>query len=893
MIKAILKILLWTVLALVIVLAIAYWTAPSWAPTQIQKLLPNSIQLSDIQLKHPGLSSTTVDQLTIRIGEDDPYHLDLTQVEIHYSLWRGRLTSISAKSAQLILPQKSNTGNASQPLKTIPLPQLPVPTIKVQQLAVEGLALQNIIINDLTIREQPESLAITAAIDFLDYQFALYGKIKRHDASLAAINADIQQGRSKIQLQASPVNHKHWAIKATGNIVTQDYYPKPGLGALELTIDGTINVSANPFTLALSETSQLKTSLDIDKFGLQQQLLELLNRNHIDSNITQQNPLHQVSLNPIQAILSYDNHKNELQLESGAIMVKTTNPALSTESELSTLQLNLNQSLTSPQQTIAAQSHIILNDIAAIFQTDANRVNIKKLNLNAQVKLRLNSGNLTIASPKTSLSTDTINYLGQHSTATISPTQWSLSGDSQFNLIDKQPLTHQWALSTHKTNGTLNLSQEQFKADAISTNFKFSSSTPTSQSQPQLTGSYTIGQLNLQQQPLQLSSIKGNLSLTPKSSSSNKSQARGTHTSDSYNTTLNGALTFANATYNSQQIGINNLSGQLNWAKQPQRFVADGKLFHQKSAIPFTYQFDLNHSRHNLKIDQSSLPVSTLTSWLTILKDYPELSFNSGQLEVNSLDGDPVGLLFDGHIQLDNFNLNYDEFYVKNWTIEDSLSPDSKLGGTLKSHIERIELATNIAVTDISFLMPHTINSLVITNLKGHLLQGIIEIPSLAINKQGISPFITHLKGIDIGALLKALNSEKLVLQGRFDFTLPLSISSEGQEINNGAFKALDEGVISLKSNKGKEANIAFQALENFHYTEFSGTINYDLTGNYVISLNVLGSNPNLYSGFPIKLDLTLRGKLPALLYSMLVTGDMAKPILDDLEQKQLLNIQP
>jgi hypothetical protein len=285
--------------------------------------------------------------------------------------------------------------------------------------------------------------------------------------------------------------------------------------------------------------------------------------------------------------------------------------------------------------------------------------------------------------------------------------------------------------------------------------------------------------------------------------------------------------------------------------------------------------------------------VSTITSWLNILKDYPQLSFNSGQLEINSLDGDPIGLLFDGKLKLDNFNLNYDEFYVRNWTIEDSLTPTSKLGGTLKSHIDSIELATDIAITDISFLMPHTINSLVVTDLKGKLLNGSIDIPKLAVNGSGVPPFTTYLKAIDINALLTELNSEKLKLTGRFDFTLPLTISDKGQQITNGKFKALGEGVVKLKSDKGKEANIAFQALENFHYKEFSGSLNYNLDGDYVVELHVLGSNPDLYNGFPIKLDLTLRGQLPELLYSMIVSGDMTKPILDDLQQQQILNIQP
>ncbi|MBV35205.1 MAG: hypothetical protein CMP47_07070 [Rickettsiales bacterium] len=871
------KITLWFLLLIILTLAIAYWTAPSWVPGQVSKFLPSNIKLQNLEFKRPGLTSTEIANLSLQLTIDqqnsNSYKVTLKRVKLGYSLWQRQLTSISAESAQLQLPESSSKTSPESPLgKSIPLPVLPAPKISIKQLRIDGLTLQPIVAKNVSIKDSNTRLSLNSKVLFDDKEFDIVANANRTEQFLQSFTADIKQQQNHLTLQASPETAQQWDFGLKGNIQINDFYAQPGIKPIKLELNGAINTK-DSISLTLLKDSSLSSDIDTQQLGLIPKLSELLDAQHISTNLAQHSPNYHFALAPSGIVsINYNPQTNLLSLKQGQLDLELSNPTVKASASVSDLQLDLEQTLTHKAQQAELSVALSIEGVSAQLDSPEHKAQTDSISLTLSTQASLKNASLEISAAETSAKLGPVSYQGNNSTATISASDWTLKGSSLLHFSEQKQNSHNWTLDLTKAlNGSLQLENEKITAKGLGAQLQFAQN--TNNPKGLLSGSYIASDLKLKQQPLSLSGIKGNLHYA-------------------LNQLPKGHLTFAKASYQGQQVGISEISGELDWRKHNNRFTAQGSLNHQQSKVPFTYEFNLVNSKHNLKVKQSSLPISTISSWLTILKDYPQLRFNSGQLEIDSLDGDPIGLLFDGQLKLDNFNLNYDEFTVENWTIEDLLTTSSQLAGTLKSHIERIQLATDIAITDISFLMPHTINSLVITNLKGNILSGSIEIPKLAINEQGIPPFTAYLKAIDTNALLQALNSEKLSLTGRFDFTLPLSISEQGQQITNGQFRALGEGTVKLKSEKGKEANIAFQALENFHYKEFSGTINYDLEGDYVVELHVLGSNPDLYNGFPIKLDLTLRGKLPKLLYSMIVSGDMTKPILDDLEQQQIFNIQ-
>lgn len=389
-----------------------------------------------------------------------------------------------------------------------------------------------------------------------------------------------------------------------------------------------------------------------------------------------------------------------------------------------------------------------------------------------------------------------------------------------------------------------------------------------------LQASYTAKQISLSKQPLTLYEVNGSLKPDPG------------------NAAINGNLSFIQASYLTDNIAVDYVSGKFDWKLLKQSFTAKGSLQHSQSTIPVRYAYNLKGGTHNLQIDRTSLPMMTLKSWTPFLKAYPALQVTGGDLNISKLSGDPLKLLFEGAMSIDKLNLLYDKLALNNASISDNLSKQSALQGNVTAKVDSIDLAAGIAIRDLNFKLDHTTTNYRFKDIKGQLLGGTISIPRFDMHKTTIEPFSLMLSNISLQQLLTALESEKLSVSGNFDIILPLIIKPGSRQITNGTFISKKPGVLKLKSEGGKEANIAFQALENFHYKELSGTIDYSSEGDYIITLYALGSNPELYNGFPIKLDLTLRGNLPNLLYSMLVTGDMATPVIDDLKQKQLLKIQ-
>ena len=79
--------------------------------------------------------------------------------------------------------------------------------------------------------------------------------------------------------------------------------------------------------------------------------------------------------------------------------------------------------------------------------------------------------------------------------------------------------------------------------------------------------------------------------------------------------------------------------------------------------------------------------------------------------------------------------------------------------------------------------------------------------------------------------------------------------------------------------------NIGLSALENFHFTELDGTIDYNPDGSYRLKVHLAGSNPDLYNGYPIALNLNIGGMLPEAFEVLFLSGDFDKAILDRIQQ--------
>ena len=109
--------------------------------------------------------------------------------------------------------------------------------------------------------------------------------------------------------------------------------------------------------------------------------------------------------------------------------------------------------------------------------------------------------------------------------------------------------------------------------------------------------------------------------------------------------------------------------------------------------------------------------------------------------------------------------------------------------------------------------------------------------------------------------------------------------------IKDANFKALSKGLIKYTytdTDSGEEENIALKALKNFHYDSLDGTFSYNKEGLYHIKLHLLGSNPDLYDGYPVDFILNLRGELSGVFRSLFLTGNFEDAIMEQVKASSL-----
>lgn len=884
MIKKILKWIAWISAFLALFLLIAYWTSPYWVPGQLAKFLPASIQLESLDLERPGLTRTKVKQLTLRIEGDSTLDFELYNTELRYSLWQQKLLGISAEKAIIKLSSlKEQSADARFQLpQTINIPQLPINQLSIEHVELQGFAGQNFQLSDIQFKADENELRLSSRIGWMSLNFELVANIQHSNRSLETLTLHLQQSNNHLTLNASPLSQSGWQLGLAGEIQQIPFIQiySADLGVINFDLTATLQPTADQqFIATLLQNSTLQIPLQVNPAWFEQEIASFAKEYGL-TIATQQLDKH------VQfGLVAREDTQLDLNLETqifkakGKLELTASNNNLQTTASIDSASLDLSKTLTASEQVASAHISADLNLPKASYRTTDKSLNFNSSSLKAHINTSANllDGNLQLNSQQLHLSlanstlkgnTYTINLPAhqwhggiawtQNLTATLSgknKTQPSVATDKKINLKLVKPINLTLAL----TDETVSASQLMAQVNLTNNVFK---------------ANYTADQLSLSKQPLKLREVKGSLS------------------PDASNDALNGALEFNQASYLSDNIAVDYVSGKLDWKLLKQTFTAKGALHHSQNTIPVRYVYKLKTGDHDLKIDRSSLPILTLKSWSPFLNAYPALQVTGGDLNIQKLTGNPLKLLFEGDLSINDLSLMYDKLALNSATVTDILSKRSPLQGSVNAKVESIELAAGIAITDLRFKLEHTATDYRFHDVSGNLLGGTISIPRFDMHKTSIKPFTLMLSSINLQRMLSALESKKLSVTSDFDIILPLIIKPDSRQITNGTFISKQAGVLKLKSDGGKQTNIAFKALDNFHYKELSGTINYSSEGDYIITLYTLGSNPDVYNGFPIKLDLTLRGNLPNLLYSMLITGDMATPVLEDLKQKDLLKIQ-
>lgn len=210
---------------------------------------------------------------------------------------------------------------------------------------------------------------------------------------------------------------------------------------------------------------------------------------------------------------------------------------------------------------------------------------------------------------------------------------------------------------------------------------------------------------------------------------------------------------------------------------------------------------------------------------------------------------------------------------------------DTTYGRTISASgplsIEAVTLAGGVAVTHIlADLKLESTESFGIQNLYAEVFDGQLNLENLRFSDSRLEDTTIELSHINLGHLLAFADIDGLEGTGFLEISLPAGSDESGVYIKNGIFHSAGPGRLAYTQAGVANSNIGMQALANFQYKDFSGTIDYQSDGAYQISIRLEGRNPELYDGYPIVFKLNISGSLPKLFEALFMTGDFEESIL-------------
>jgi hypothetical protein len=205
--------------------------------------------------------------------------------------------------------------------------------------------------------------------------------------------------------------------------------------------------------------------------------------------------------------------------------------------------------------------------------------------------------------------------------------------------------------------------------------------------------------------------------------------------------------------------------------------------------------------------------------------------------------------------------------------------------------IDRIGLAAGLNLfqtrVSVGLVTPDTLE---LDDLQADFFGGRLFADQIRLSPEGLSDTQINMTGIDLGQVLEYIDVGGLQGTGKLEISLPAGSKGSKLYVRNGVFRANGPGILSYSGSisAAPVENIGLSALENFHYSELSGTIDYNPDGSYQLMVHLAGRNPDLYDGYPVALNLNIGGMLPEAFEVLFLTGDFDKAILNRIRQEKL-----
>ncbi|MCW8876865.1 MAG: YdbH domain-containing protein [Kangiellaceae bacterium] len=309
--------------------------------------------------------------------------------------------------------------------------------------------------------------------------------------------------------------------------------------------------------------------------------------------------------------------------------------------------------------------------------------------------------------------------------------------------------------------------------------------------------------------------------------------------------------------------------------------------------IPFESSYDLHSTSAKISLTPKENLLSALNPFMSQLtKDF----FSQSELEDGIIKHSGVislGKTINAKVNMsiESGSYKFDESVVDSISSKTKLNLSSGSFSTNSTHyFEQVILSSGLEVSDVNFNLRASPQINNIENLTAKLMEGKVKSKSITTQDGKLQPSKISFEQISLFELISFLNLEALYADGNINIELPIQNKGESVIVKQGKFKNTKPGVIKYNSAEdlSESSNIALKALQNFQYKELDGTIDYDVGGNYLIKIHLLGANPDLYNGHPVDFTFNIDGNLPGLFKSLFLSGNFEQSILESLSKGKL-----
>lgn len=148
------------------------------------------------------------------------------------------------------------------------------------------------------------------------------------------------------------------------------------------------------------------------------------------------------------------------------------------------------------------------------------------------------------------------------------------------------------------------------------------------------------------------------------------------------------------------------------------------------------------------------------------------------------------------------------------------------------------------------------------------------------------------INGLDASQLVALADVADLNAEGSLNGSVPIRLMDKGVIIDNARLSSIGAGVLRYRSasaaerlkQSGGSAEILARALEDFRFDDLDIRLDGPLDGEIMAKAQINGSNPSLYDGKRIELNVSLQGALREFLQSANVIRNIPETIRDRVQ---------